>query len=88
MAAVRETESTDDDSAAMVKRLMDQYTEIAQLAGGLTIAIEGASTKIAFRPLNQSSVDGQRNTLIAVCHLATPRALRATAYGRPHRSRP
>jgi signal transduction histidine kinase len=46
MATVRDSESTNDDSAAMVKRLMDQYTEIAQLAGGLAHEIKNPLSTI------------------------------------------
>jgi signal transduction histidine kinase len=45
MAAQSQTNSP-DDSAAMVQRLMEQYTEIAQLAGGLAHEIKNPLSTI------------------------------------------
>jgi len=46
MAIQHQTASPPDDSAATVQRLMDQYTEIAQLAGGLAHEIKNPLSTI------------------------------------------
>src|SRR4051812_4316748 len=46
MAASSELQPTLDDSAATVQRLMDQYTEIARLAGGLAHEIKNPLSTI------------------------------------------
>jgi signal transduction histidine kinase len=46
MAAQHETANPPDDSAATVQRLMDQYTEIARLAGGLAHEIKNPLSTI------------------------------------------
>src|SRR5215210_8103167 len=46
MCAQPEFESTMEDSAATVQRLMDQYTEIARLAGGLAHEIKNPLSTI------------------------------------------
>src|SRR3954465_8398598 len=46
MANARVTEAPTDDSAATVQRLMDQYTEIARLAGGLAHEIKNPLSTI------------------------------------------
>src|SRR6476619_5682012 len=46
MANVRVNEPPSDDSAAKVQRLIDQYTEIARLAGGLAHEIKNPLSTI------------------------------------------
>src|SRR5215470_7845398 len=71
MAATRETpkKPADDDSAATVQRLMDQYAEIARLAGGLAHEIKNPLSTIRLNmellaeDLEEPQTPGQRRAL-------------------------
>lgn len=71
MAAAKETlkKPADDDSAATVQRLMDQYAEIARLAGGLAHEIKNPLSTIRLNmellaeDLEESQTPAQRRAL-------------------------
>ncbi len=70
MPATKETlKHTDDDSAATVQRLLDQYTEIARLAGGLAHEIKNPLSTIRLNmellaeDLDEAASPAQRRAL-------------------------